>query len=77
MQKSNKFAAKTIFWGIKHSTSVLVQTKKNLFCGKFITFLHFFSFLAEKMLKMTILTSVRGVQHPNAGRNIQQTETIS
>ena len=27
------------------------------------------------MLKMTISTSVWSVQHPNAGRNIQQTET--
>ena len=26
------------------------------------------------ILKMTILTSILSAQHPNAGRNIQQTE---
>ena len=35
-------------------------------------FLAFFSFFAEKTLKMTISTSVWSAQHPNAGRNIQQ-----
>ena len=34
--------------------------------------LGFFKFFAEKMLKMTISTSVWNGQHPNAGRNIQQ-----
>ena len=36
-------------------------------------FLLFFSFLAQKMLKMDILTRVWSAQHPNAGQNIQQT----
>ena len=31
----------------------------------------FFHFLAQKMLTMTISTSVWSLQHPNAGRNIQ------
>ena len=35
--------------------------------------LRFFSFLAQKALKMTIMTSVWGAQHPNASQNIQQT----
>ena len=35
-------------------------------------FLLFFSFLAQKMLKMTIMTSIWSAQHPNIGRNIQQ-----
>ena len=63
---------KLIFWGIKQSTSVWVTTQKNLFlakmCRKFLAFLIFF---AEKMLKLTILTSFWGAQHPNAGQNIQ------
>ena len=37
-------------------------------CGKFLAFLAF----CRKMLKMTISTSVRSAQHPNAGQNIQQ-----
>ena len=32
----------------------------------------FFSFFAQKMLKMTISTSVWSAQHPNTRRNIQQ-----
>ena len=36
------------------------------FCNKFVTFLHFFYFIAEKTLKIKISTSVWGVQHPNA-----------
>ena len=32
----------------------------------------FFSFLAQKTLKMKISTSMWGAQHPNAGQNIQQ-----
>ena len=40
------------FLGIKHSTSILVQTKKKTFfakfCSKFLTFLHFFSYFEQK-----------------------------
>ena len=39
------------------------------FCCKFLAFLRFF---AQKMLKMTISTSVWSAQHPNAGQNLQQ-----
>ena len=53
-QKKFKFAPKRwleIFLGIKHLTSVLVQTKKTLFfpkfCSKFFAFV-FFSFSAQK-----------------------------
>ena len=53
---------------IKHSTSILVQTKKNVifakFCTKFVTFFICFSFQHKKMLKMTNLTSIQGAQHP-------------
>ena len=35
--------------------------------------LAFFSFFAVNTLKMTVKTSVWSAQHPNAGRNIQQT----
>ena len=66
---------KYVFFGIKHSTSVLVQIKKNCFakfCSKFVTFLCFLSFFAWKMLKMTISTSVWHAEHPNAGQNILQ-----
>ena len=49
------------------------NSKKSCFfakiCCKFLAFLIFF---AEKMLKMTISTSIWGAQHPNSGRNIQQ-----
>ena len=41
------------------------------FCTKFVTFLHFFSFFAQQLLKMIISTSFWGAQHPNAGQNIQ------
>ena len=61
-------------WGIfgllKPSTSVLVL---NLTSN--LLYMHFFSFLAQKMLKMTISTSVWGAQHPSAGRNIQHSKT--
>ena len=66
--------------GIKHLTSILVQTKKNIFCQticpKFVTFLHFLSFLSQKMLKMKISTSIWGLQHPNAGQNIQHLQSL-
>ena len=42
------------------------------FHSKFVPFLYFFSFLAQKMLKMKISTSNWGAQHSVAGRNIQQ-----
>ena len=45
------------------------------FCIK-CQFFTFFSFLAQKILKITIMTSVWGAQHPNAGQNIQQSEVI-
>ena len=41
------------------------------FGTKFATFLHFFSFLAPKMLKVKISKSVFGAQHPKTGQNIQ------
>ena len=54
------------------STSVLVQTLKNVFLAVFCCkFLAFFCFLPLKMLKLDILTSVWSAQHPIAGRNIQ------
>ena len=43
------------------------------FLSKFLTFLHFFSFLAHTTLKIKISTSVLGSQHPNSGQNIHQT----
>ena len=49
------------------------------FCSKFLTFLCFSSFSAQKMLKMTILTSVWRAQQPNlpnAGLNIQHSTSI-
>ena len=39
-------------------------------------FLLFLAFSAQKMLKMTISTSVLSAQHPNAGQNIQQLQVI-
>ena len=45
------------------------NSKNRFYCSifsKFVTFLHFFSFLAQKMLIITISTSVWSVQHPNA-----------
>ena len=47
------------------------NSKKTFFCSILLQICNFFSFYTQKMLKMTILTSVRGAQHPNAGRNIQ------
>ena len=68
---------KADFFGIKHSTSVWVQTQKSrLYCLILLQiswfFLAFCSFLPWKMLKMTFLTSFWNAQHPNAGPNIQQ-----
>ena len=55
-------------------TSILVQTLKNPFFARFCCkFVAFFQLFSKKMLKMTILTSVWGAQHRNAGRNIQHT----
>ena len=34
-------------------------------------------FLAQKMLKMTVSTSVWSAQHPIAGRNIQQWRVVN
>ena len=44
------------------------------FAPNLLLFLHFFSFLAQKMLKLTISTSVWGAKHPNTGQNIQHME---
>ena len=62
----------------KHSLITLNQgfgtSLKNPFLLNFapkLLFLHFFSFLAQKMLKINILTSVLSAQHPNVGQNIQ------
>ena len=61
-----------------HFQHVLVQSLKNLFfakfSSKFLSFLRFLSFSVQKMLKITISTSVWGAQHPNTGHNIQQRE---
>ena len=46
------------------------------FYSQFATFLHFLALLAQKMLKMTNLTSVWVAQHPIAGRNIQQKSKV-
>ena len=69
----------------KHWSSVLLPKTLDQYLGansknpffaqfyyKFATFLGFFSSLTQKMLKITILTSVWGAQHPNVGQNIQQ-----
>ena len=60
-------------------TNLVLNFAKKLFLSfhqntgrLFYSQMHFFSFLAQKMLKMKILTSVCGAEHPNAGRNIQQ-----
>ena len=67
------YRKKVIFLGIKQLTSVLVQPLKNVCLANFAAnFLLFFSFLAQKTLKMTILTSIGSAQHPNARQNIQQ-----
>ena len=61
---------------IKLSTSVLLKTWKIHFFvkfkSKFFTFLNFFSFLVQKMLKMHFSTSGCSAQHPNTGQNLQQ-----
>ena len=57
----------------KRWSSVLFPEKKPVFFSKKHTFAFFFSFLVQKTLKIKILTSVWSAQHPNAGRNIQQT----
>ena len=51
------------------------KLKKNcFFCLILNQISAFFSFAEQKKLKMTIWTSIWGVQHPNAGRNIQHFE---
>ena len=44
---------------------------KNLFFCMILNQISVFFSFSAKTLKMTISTSVWGVQHPNAGRNIQ------
>ena len=64
---------KAHFLGVKQSTSVLVQTQKNLFFDKICSkFFDFFKKKWVKTLKMVIWTSIWSAQHPNAGWNIQQ-----
>ena len=65
---------KSWFLGNKTLTQRFGANLKNPFFAPNLLLLHFFGFLAQKMLKMNILTSVWGVQHPNAGRNIQHTQ---
>ena len=48
------------------------KLKKHVFCKILLQISCFFRFVAQKTLKMTILTSVWSEQHPNAGQNIQQ-----
>ena len=43
-----------------------------IFFCKFLAFFSFFNFLLWETLKMHILTSALGSQHPNTGQNIQQ-----
>ena len=50
--------------------SLLVQLN---FAANLLLFMHFFKLLAQKMLKIQISSNILGVQHPNAGRDIQQT----
>ena len=68
---------KAIFLGIKQSTSALVQTlkKRGFYKNLLQISCFFFSFFAEKTLKMTISTSIWGAQHLNAGLNIQHLAT--
>ena len=47
--------------------------KKHVFCKMLLQISGFFSFSAQKTLKITILTSVWTAQHPNAGQNIYNT----
>ena len=75
--KRVRLKKKAHFLGIKQSTSVLVQIKKNCFyllqfAANFLLFQFFF---AAKTLKMTISTNVWSAQHPNTGRNIQHLQT--
>ena len=80
-QKMRHFKGKNVFlekkahfFGNKTVSQLLgANSKKHVFLQKFAAnFLLFLSFFAEKMLRMTISTSVWTAQHPNAGRNIQQ-----
>ena len=69
----HSFCAEKLFLRIKHSTNVLVQTKKKNFFLQNIAsnflFFFLFSFMALKMLKIEISTSVWSVQHPNICQN--------
>ena len=80
-----KFAQKcwlTFFWGGGGNLqpAVWCKLKKAIFCKilqQICYFFAFFCFLTQKRMKMTISTSIWGVQHPIAGRNIQQCWLIS
>ena len=71
MVKSSFFREKAVCLNKTLNQRFGANLKNPFFCRKFVTFLHFFSFLAKKMLKMTISTRVWGAQQPSAGQNIQ------
>ena len=54
---------------LNHPTKILSSSFSQKFATNFLLFLAF----CKKMLKMTISTSAWKEQHPNTGRNIQQT----
>ena len=61
-----------IFFLEKKLNQRLGPNSKNPFFAQICYFLRFFIFLAQKLLKMIISTSIWGAKHPNAGWNIQQ-----
>ena len=66
------FIEKSSFFGNKIVNQRFgANLKKRVVCKILLQIFCFLSFLAQKMLKMTILTSIWSVQHPNAGQNIQ------
>ena len=70
VDKSVFLEEKAHFFGSKTADQRFGEMqKKTVFCCKILAFLRFF---AAKTLKKTISTSVWSAQHPNAGRNIQQ-----
>ena len=68
-----------VFYSQKKPSTRVCKLEKNIFCIIFLQifcFLCFFSILAQKMLKIKILTSVWMLQYPNAGQNIQHSVDI-
>ena len=63
------------FFGNKTLNQCFGTNLKNPFICKILlqicSFFSFFHFFSKKMLKMTILTSIWGVQHSKPGQNIQ------